>query len=200
METQAATLRLAVFPRPSLLTDALLVCGGAALVALCAQISFHLGFTPVPITGQTFAVCSSAPSLGSVRGTASLLLYLLIGLAGAPGLRRAQARLGRRQRLDRRLHRRLRRRGGADRLPRRARLGPALLVVGLGDAHRQRRHLRLRPALAPPLARPRTTSARAGRRRSSDGLYPFVPGDIVKLYLAALALPGAWKLVGRLKS
>jgi biotin transport system substrate-specific component len=32
-----------------------------------------------------------------------------------------------------------------------------------------------------------------------DGLYPFVPGDIFKLYLAAAALPGAWRLVGRLK-
>ena len=31
------------------------------------------------------------------------------------------------------------------------------------------------------------------------GLYPFVPGDIVKVYLAALALPGAWGLVRRLK-
>ena len=29
------------------------------------------------------------------------------------------------------------------------------------------------------------------------GLYPFVPGDIFKLYLAALALPAAWKLVSR---
>ena len=33
-----------------------------------------------------------------------------------------------------------------------------------------------------------------------DGLYPFVAGDIVKLYLAAAALPGAWKLVRRQKS
>jgi len=29
------------------------------------------------------------------------------------------------------------------------------------------------------------------------GLYPFVPGDIFKLYLAALALPLAWRGVGR---
>jgi biotin transport system substrate-specific component len=28
------------------------------------------------------------------------------------------------------------------------------------------------------------------------GLYPFVPGDLVKLYLAAAALPVAWRLVG----
>src|SRR5262249_49316284 len=31
------------------------------------------------------------------------------------------------------------------------------------------------------------------------GLYPFVPGDIFKLYLAAAALPGAWRLVERVK-
>src|SRR6478735_4436912 len=84
MESQAATLRLAFIPRPSLLTDALLVCGGAALVALCAQISIHLGFTPVPITGQTFAVLLVGASLGSIRGAASMVLYLAVGMAGAP--------------------------------------------------------------------------------------------------------------------
>jgi biotin transport system substrate-specific component len=31
------------------------------------------------------------------------------------------------------------------------------------------------------------------------GLYPFIPGDTLKLYLAALALPGAWKLLDRVR-
>ena len=31
------------------------------------------------------------------------------------------------------------------------------------------------------------------------GLYPFVPGDIFKLYVAAGLLPGAWKIVERIK-
>src|SRR5262252_8641448 len=84
MDTQAATLRTAVLPRGGLLTDVLLVCAGAGFVALCAQISIHLGFTPVPITGQTFAVLLVAAAYGTVRGTASLLLYLLIGIAGVP--------------------------------------------------------------------------------------------------------------------
>ena len=57
VRADAATLRLAVFPRPSLLTDTLLVLAGTGLVALSAQISVKLPFTPVPITGQTFAVC-----------------------------------------------------------------------------------------------------------------------------------------------
>jgi biotin transport system substrate-specific component len=31
------------------------------------------------------------------------------------------------------------------------------------------------------------------------GLYPFVPGDIFKLYLAAALLPGAWRIVDRVR-
>jgi biotin transporter BioY len=33
-----------------------------------------------------------------------------------------------------------------------------------------------------------------------DGLYPFIPGDTFKLYLAAAALPAAWRLAGRRKA
>ncbi len=31
------------------------------------------------------------------------------------------------------------------------------------------------------------------------GLYPFVPGDVFKLYLAGATLPAAWKIVQRVK-
>jgi biotin transport system substrate-specific component len=31
------------------------------------------------------------------------------------------------------------------------------------------------------------------------GLYPFVPGDMFKLYLAAAVLPAAWRLVGHVR-
>jgi biotin transport system substrate-specific component len=31
------------------------------------------------------------------------------------------------------------------------------------------------------------------------GLYPFIVGDTVKLYLAGAALPGAWALVRRIR-
>jgi biotin transporter BioY len=54
LRAEAATLRLAVFPRAGLLTAAMLVVAGTGLVAACAQISVKLPFTPVPI-GQTFA-------------------------------------------------------------------------------------------------------------------------------------------------
>jgi biotin transport system substrate-specific component len=71
---QAATLRLAVFPHAGLVTDALLVCAGALLMAAAAQVSIPLPFTPVPITGQTFAAVLIGASLGSLLGLASLSL------------------------------------------------------------------------------------------------------------------------------
>ena len=32
------------------------------------------------------------------------------------------------------------------------------------------------------------------------GLYPFVLGDLLKLYVAVIVLPGAWALIGRRRS
>jgi biotin transport system substrate-specific component len=61
--------------------DAALVLGGALLVALFAQIAIDVPPSPVPVTGQTLAVVLVGSALGSRRGVASLLLYLLMGLA-----------------------------------------------------------------------------------------------------------------------
>ena len=58
-----------------------LVVGAAAITAICARISF--GY-PVPTTLQTFAVLGSGAFLGARRGAASQLLYLGVGALGAP--------------------------------------------------------------------------------------------------------------------
>jgi biotin transport system substrate-specific component len=68
----------------SVARDATLVAGGALFTALCAQIVVHLGFTPVPITGQTFAVLAVGGALGSRRAIASQALYWLLGAIGLP--------------------------------------------------------------------------------------------------------------------
>ena len=60
------------------------VFGFAALTALAAQIRFPLPFTPVPITGQTFAVLLAGAALGSRLGAASQALYLAAGIVGLP--------------------------------------------------------------------------------------------------------------------
>jgi biotin transport system substrate-specific component len=64
--------------------DLLLVVTGSLCVAGMAQVRIALPFTPVPITGQTFAVLLVGASLGNRRGAASLALYLLLGILGLP--------------------------------------------------------------------------------------------------------------------
>jgi biotin transport system substrate-specific component len=64
--------------------DAVLVLGGAGLVGLLAQITIHLSFTPVPITGQTLGVLLVGTALGWRRGVAALALYAVAGLIGVP--------------------------------------------------------------------------------------------------------------------
>ena len=61
-----------------------LVVGFALLTAVCGRISIPLGFTPVPITGQTFAVLLSGAVLGSRVGAASQILYVALGAVGLP--------------------------------------------------------------------------------------------------------------------
>ena len=68
----------------TLVRDAALVTGAAAAVGLLAQISIHLSFTPVPITGQTLGVLVAGTALGWKRGTAAMVLYALAGVAGIP--------------------------------------------------------------------------------------------------------------------
>ena len=54
------------------------------LLAACSYISINLPFSPVPITGQTFGVLLIAMTLGKVRGTAVVGAYLMEGAAGLP--------------------------------------------------------------------------------------------------------------------
>ncbi len=60
--------------------DGVLVAGFAVLTALFAQIRIDLGFTPVPITGQTFAVLLAGAALGWRRGALSQAVYWVAGI------------------------------------------------------------------------------------------------------------------------
>ncbi|MGH7608715.1 MAG: biotin transporter BioY [Candidatus Dormibacteria bacterium] len=70
--------------------DLLVVAGYAALVGLSAQLVITLPFTPVPITGQTFAVLLGGMAAGTRRGVLGMLLYLLAGVAGVPWFAQGQ--------------------------------------------------------------------------------------------------------------
>lgn len=63
-----------------------LIVGGTVFVAVCAQkgsISL-MPLTPVPLTIQNFAVLLVGLLLGSRRGFAAMMLYLVAGVAGLP--------------------------------------------------------------------------------------------------------------------
>jgi biotin transport system substrate-specific component len=62
--------------------DVALVVAAAALTGVAAQVAIPLPFTPVPITLQTFTVLLAGAALGPARGSASMLLYLVVGVAG----------------------------------------------------------------------------------------------------------------------
>jgi biotin transport system substrate-specific component len=191
--SHAVTLRAAVLPRRNLGVDAVCVAAGAGLVSLAAQVSIHLPFTPVPLTGQTFAVVLVGASLGAMLGTASLALYLGLGLVGAPVYA-----------------------GGAHGIS--ALDGPtggylvgfvvaAALTGLLAEQGWDRRFSSAVTAMLtgnvvvylvgiPWLA---AWTGASLERTLELGLYPFVAGDVLKLYLAGALLPGAWRLVERLR-
>jgi biotin transport system substrate-specific component len=193
MRPEAATLRLAVFPRSSLLTNVLLVLSGTGFVALAAQVSISLPFTPVPITGQTFAVVLVGAALGALLGLASLGLYLFVGALGAPVY-------------SEHTH-------GWDVLT-----GPTggyivgfvLAAVLTGFLAQQRWDRRFSSSVAAMLSGNvviylvglpwLAAKIDAGLEDTLEaGLYPFVVGDLFKLYLAGALLPAAWAAVARFK-
>lgn len=167
--------------------DALLVSGGTLFVAASALVVVPLGFTPVPLSLQTFAVLVVAASFGPVRAGASMALYLLVGMAGVPWFTDQQAgwqfasfgyivgfvaaallvgALARR---------------GADRTVGRSiglMVAGNLVIYAVGVPG-----LMLFAGVGLPTA-------------LSLGVLPFLLGDAIKIALAAGLLPAAWRLVG----
>ena len=169
---------------------AALVVGFALLTAACAQIKIPLGFTPVPITGQTFAVLLTGAVLGSRFGAASQLVYVALGAVGLPfyagGNGGWEAATG----------------GTAGYL-----VGfiVAAYVVGYLAENRQDRRFptSIGAFLTGNLIIYVLGVAWLMYFYSWDlitgvekGLAPFIIGDTVKILLAAGAMPAAWKLVG----
>lgn len=62
-------------------TDVVYIGIFAAVIAVCSWIQIPLA---VPITLQTFAVCSAAGLLGLKNGLLTVIVYILLGLIGVP--------------------------------------------------------------------------------------------------------------------
>lgn len=76
------TITDTLWPRTGLVRDITCIGIGVLLTTILTRIEIPL--TPVPITGQTFAVLLVGALLGSKRGALSMIVYIGSGLMGAP--------------------------------------------------------------------------------------------------------------------
>lgn len=189
IEKWPATLAGSVIGADSLAKSTLLVVGGAALTAVMAQVSFHLPFTPVPITLQTLAVLLTGATLGSRRGALTQVVYVLLGLVGLPVFAGGTA-------------------GAAQVLGASGGYLAGFVVAGyvtglLAERGWDRRARSAWVAmLAGEVAVYGFGLAWLARYVGWShvivlGLLPFVVGDLLKMMAASALLPGAWTLVGR---
>ena len=176
-------------PRSNALTNTLLVIAASLVTAAAAQLEVRLPWTPVPITGQTFAVLLTGTVLGARRAFLAQCLYVLEGACGLPvfaggaagvvkllgptggyliGFPFAAAMTGAFAE------------HALDRTPWRmflVMIAGSVVIFGLGLGQLSR----FVPANA----------------LLASGLLPFIPGDLVKAAFAAAVFPAAWKLVDR---
>ncbi len=169
---------------------ALLTLAGSALITLCTQISLPL--FPVPMTLQTFAVFLIGLTYGWRLGGITVALYLLEGALGLPVFSGGK--------------------GGMIVF-----MGPtAGYLVGFllaatacgwfAERGFDRSYFKLLVALlvgnvllyAPGLLWLGTLIG-WDKPVLEYGLYPFIGGDLLKIAMAVLLLPTAWKVVNRLK-
>jgi biotin transporter BioY len=166
-----------------------LVIGFSLLTALAAQIVIPIG--PIPITGQTFAVLLTGALLGSRLGAMAMIAYLLEGASGLPFFSGGHAGL---------LHL----------------MGPtggyliafpaAAFITGAFAEHGwDRRFL----TAAAAMAIGSLVIMLSGwmwfslLMRTSPAItffttvLNFIPGDVIKIALAAAVLPSGWKLFKR---
>lgn len=187
--TRPMTLADVALPRTGARGNVLLVVTASVLTAAAAQVAINLPWTPVPITGQTFAVLLTGAVLGPRRAFLAMMLYLAEGAMGLPFFAGGAA--------------------GFAKL-----VGPsggylmafpfAALVTGLlAERGWDRRPftmflaMLLGSAVIFALGLAQLSRFMPASQLFAAGLLPFLGGDLVKSALASLAFPAAWKFAKR---
>lgn len=184
----SAVISQRALPRSGVVS-VVLVVAAAALTALAAQWRIYLPFTPVPITGQTFAVLLTGAALGWKLGAAGQMLYVVVGALGAPVFTDGS--------------------GGIEVLT--GATGGYIIgfvfaaaLVGWMAEHRQDRTfatmftafiLGSAVIYVFGVAGLMITAEMSLTTAVEVGVVPFLLGDLIKAAAAGLLLPGAWKLL-----
>jgi len=169
--------------------DIILVLSFSLLTALFAQASFWIG--PVPITGQTLAVLLAGILLGSIRGGLSQIVYLSVGLTGFPFWFAAGGPLG--------MARLIGPTGGYL-------IGFVFAAFLVGWLAERGWDKKIKTAISAMLIGNIViyifglfwlANFIPLKGLLAAGLYPFIPGDALKILLAGLALPMGWRFIKR---
>ena len=193
----------------SFVRDAVLVLGFTLLMTLCAQIVIKLPGTVVPITGQTFGALLAGGALGSKRGPISMLLYMVIGMLGVGVF----AASGSDIKEFGSLHLIFPWSGTSGVIYSMASGGyivgfifASFLIGKLAERGWDRKpkvilSMLLGNIVIYVFGLPWLMVNLSASLENTLlwGLWPFIPGDAVKLVLASMALPGAWALVDKIK-
>ena len=78
------TLDLSISPKRELARDATLVLLGSFAIALFANVTIPLPFTPVPIAAQSHVALLLGALLGAKRGASAVFAFLMQGALGLP--------------------------------------------------------------------------------------------------------------------
>lgn len=188
---RSLTLADVAMPRAGWIVNTLLVVAASLVTAAAAQVEIRLPWTPVPVTGQTFAVLLCGAVLGARRAFLAQMLYLAEGGMGLPVFS-----------------------GGAAGFA--YMVGPtggylmafpfAAAVTGALAERGWDKHfvtmfaaMLLGSAVIFALGLAQLSRFVPAEQLLGAGLLPFVPGDLVKSSLSALAFPATWSLVNKMR-
>jgi len=169
------------------LYDLLLMVTGIALITFSAYIRIPLPFTPVPLTAQTLTVLLIGVLYGSKRGAICIVLYIVVGIAGLPVFQGGHF--------------------GLDYIIKGATGGylfgfiAAAFVTGyLSEQGFDRSFWKIFTAMCIGnaiiyLLGLSWLAALGIKNVFAIGMFPFIPGDLVKILFATILLPTGWKLI-----
>jgi len=174
--------------RAYILRDIALIVVFVFIIAVCGRAKFFLPDNPIPVSMQTFGVLLTGAALGSQRGLVTLLVFYFVGMAGLHVFQDGNNGWG-----------------YVTGSPTGGYLigfvAAAYITGFLAERGWDRRNVLWALLIGnlviyvPGLLWLGAKDIVPWDNVLSVGLYPFIPGDVLKLMMVGILLPSAWKVV-----